>query len=47
MLKLSELTFRQGVIEVAKVIYGVQDMARERTFEFNTDSNIDIERDTF
>lgn len=32
-LKLSELTCRQGVIEVAKIIYGVHDEAKDKTFE--------------
>ncbi|KAF5750338.1 proteasome subunit alpha type-3-like [Tripterygium wilfordii] len=32
-LKLSELTCRQGVIEVAKIIYGVHDEAKDKAFE--------------
>ncbi|KAG1338278.1 putative Proteasome subunit alpha type-3 [Cocos nucifera] len=32
-LKLSELTCREGVIEVAKIIYGVHDEAKDKAFE--------------
>ncbi|KAK6151391.1 hypothetical protein DH2020_014026 [Rehmannia glutinosa] len=32
-LKLSEMTCRQGVIEVAKIIYGVHDEAKDKAFE--------------
>ncbi|KAJ0959745.1 hypothetical protein J5N97_000580, partial [Dioscorea zingiberensis] len=32
-LKLSELTCRQGVIEVAKIIYGIHDEAKDKDFE--------------
>ncbi|KAG0454332.1 hypothetical protein HPP92_025636 [Vanilla planifolia] len=32
-LKLSELTCRQGVIEVAKIIYSVHDEAKDKAFE--------------
>ncbi|XP_078441161.1 20S proteasome alpha subunit G1 [Wolffia australiana] len=32
-LKLSELTCRQGVIEVAKIIYGIHDEAKDKAFE--------------
>ncbi|KAK6127163.1 hypothetical protein DH2020_039092 [Rehmannia glutinosa] len=32
-LKLPEMTCRQGVIEVAKIIYGVHDEAKDKAFE--------------
>uniref|UniRef100_A0A0D6R5R7 Proteasome subunit alpha type n=1 Tax=Araucaria cunninghamii TaxID=56994 RepID=A0A0D6R5R7_ARACU len=32
-LKLSEMTCRQGVVEVAKIIYGVHDEAKDKAFE--------------
>ncbi|XP_042491069.1 proteasome subunit alpha type-3 [Macadamia integrifolia] len=32
-LKLSEMTCREGVIEVAKIIYGVHDEAKDKAFE--------------
>ncbi|KAF3441377.1 hypothetical protein FNV43_RR15291 [Rhamnella rubrinervis] len=32
-MKLSELTCRQGVIEVAKIIYGIHDEAKDKDFE--------------
>ncbi|KAK4346123.1 hypothetical protein RND71_036299 [Anisodus tanguticus] len=32
-LKLSEMTCRQGVIEVTKIIYGVHDEAKDKVFE--------------
>ena len=32
-LKLSDMTCRQGVIEVAKIIYGVHDEAKDKDFE--------------
>lgn len=32
-LKLSEMTCRQGVMEVAKIIYGVHDEAKDKDFE--------------
>ncbi|KAG8367774.1 hypothetical protein BUALT_Bualt16G0107700 [Buddleja alternifolia] len=32
-LKLSDMTCRQGVIEVAKIIYGVHDEAKDKAFE--------------
>ncbi|KAJ7976507.1 Proteasome subunit alpha type [Quillaja saponaria] len=32
-LKLSEMTCRQGVVEVAKIIYGVHDEAKDKDFE--------------
>ncbi|KAI5443541.1 Phosphoprotein associated with glycosphingolipid-enriched microdomains 1, partial [Lathyrus oleraceus] len=32
-LKLADLTCRQGVIEVAKIIYGVHDEAKDKDFE--------------
>ncbi|XP_066307085.1 proteasome subunit alpha type-3-like [Miscanthus floridulus] len=32
-LKLSELTCREGIIEVAKIIYGVHDEAKDKAFE--------------
>ncbi|OEL35684.1 Proteasome subunit alpha type-3 [Dichanthelium oligosanthes] len=32
-LKLSELTCREGIVEVAKIIYGVHDEAKDKAFE--------------
>ncbi|XBH93215.1 hypothetical protein VPH35_084188 [Triticum aestivum] len=32
-LKLSELTCREGIVEVAKIIYGVHDEAKDKSFE--------------
>uniref|UniRef100_A0A0D9WI04 Proteasome subunit alpha type n=1 Tax=Leersia perrieri TaxID=77586 RepID=A0A0D9WI04_9ORYZ len=32
-LKLSELTCREGIVEVAKIIYGVHDEAKDKDFE--------------
>ncbi|KAJ8491301.1 hypothetical protein OPV22_013022 [Ensete ventricosum] len=32
-LKLSEMTCREGIIEVAKIIYGVHDEAKDKAFE--------------
>ncbi|KZV27386.1 hypothetical protein F511_02495 [Dorcoceras hygrometricum] len=32
-LKLSEMTCRQGIVEVAKIIYGVHDEAKDKAFE--------------
>ncbi|ONM37088.1 Proteasome subunit alpha type [Zea mays] len=32
-LKLSELTCREGIVEVAKIIYAVHDEAKDKAFE--------------
>lgn len=46
-LKLSELTCRQGVIEVVKIIYGIHDVAKDRAFELVSISNTNTDNDTF